>query len=204
MGKLSVFSKKLNRPLELQVAASVGSPGMQSASWSDKGWSNSYGSWLDKGWSNSYGSWTDKGWSNSDSHWVDKGWSNSHGSWSDVGWSNSGSGPCYISTACVQHKGLPDDCYELETLRRFRDELCAQDESLRDLFLHYYRKAPLVLAALDSCPDRERRFECLYDGLVLKCVRLLEAGKAQEALGVYRAVCADLEREFLSGSQGTD
>ena len=31
------------------------------------------------------------------------------------------SGGCYLTSACMYSKGLPDDCYELETLRNFRD-----------------------------------------------------------------------------------
>lgn len=34
---------------------------------------------------------------------------------------NPDSGGCYLTTACVEAKGLPDDCEELTILRDFRD-----------------------------------------------------------------------------------
>ena len=39
--------------------------------------------------------------------------------------SSSGTDGCYLTSACVMAKGLPDHCEELETLRVFRDEYLA-------------------------------------------------------------------------------
>lgn len=35
--------------------------------------------------------------------------------------SNNNSSGCYLTSACVNAKGLPDDCEELTVLRNFRD-----------------------------------------------------------------------------------
>ena len=44
---------------------------------------------------------------------------------SKSGSSGSGSEGCYLTSACVMARGLPDHCEELETLRLFRDEYLA-------------------------------------------------------------------------------
>lgn len=31
-------------------------------------------------------------------------------------------GICFLTKACVEYAGLPDDCPELQTIRKFRDE----------------------------------------------------------------------------------
>jgi hypothetical protein len=216
MGKLSVFSKKLNKCLEFQVAtagaASTGSGFGEAAdkganilaawnnnygSWVDHGWNNNYGSWSDHGWNNNYGSWSDHGWNNNYGSWSDKGWNNNYGSWTDGGGGSSGGG-CYISSACTQYKGLPDDCYELQTLRAFRDDICKKDDSIREVVLNYYRKAPLIVKNLNNCEDKNERLELLYNNLVVKCVKLLEEGNVDEAVKTYLDVYANLEKEFLS------
>lgn len=47
--------------------------------------------------------------------------------------SSSGSGKkgCFITTAACELRGLPDDCRELTTLRRFRDEVLLSSQEGR-------------------------------------------------------------------------
>ncbi|RLQ96273.1 hypothetical protein D9X91_08285 [Falsibacillus albus] len=33
---------------------------------------------------------------------------------------------CFITDSCVDARGLPDDCFELKTFRKFRDEVLLQ------------------------------------------------------------------------------
>lgn len=43
----------------------------------------------------------------------------------------SSSGGCFLTSACVKSKGLPDNCYELTRLRWFRDNILAKTDRAR-------------------------------------------------------------------------
>lgn len=55
---------------------------------------------------------------------------------------------CFITTACCEVLGLDDDCFELRTLRRYRDEVLAKQPSGAALIARYYALAPTILAQL--------------------------------------------------------
>ena len=40
----------------------------------------------------------------------------------DDGSSDDNDSGCFLTTACIRAKGLPDDCMELQTLRAYRDD----------------------------------------------------------------------------------
>lgn len=210
MNKLNVFSEKLGKALEISFGENgiletpegipVTGNGIvlawnnSSGSWIDKGWNNSSGSWQDKGWNNSSGGWIDKGWNNSSGRWSDKGWSNSTGNWGDAG---GGAGGCFITTACVEHRGLPDDCVELQTLRKYRDALVEDDDRFRSKVLEYYRKAPLIIQGIERTGDSASIYDDLYQNMIQPCVAFLDEGKVDEAKSVYLDYYEKLSREYL-------
>lgn len=210
MDKLKVFSKKMGKALEV----SFGDDGMVTTpdgiivdsdvvlawnnsfeSWVDQGWNNSYGSWQDKGWNNSYGSWIDQGWSNSSGSWMDKGWSNSSGSWGDAGGSGGG---CFITSACVESQGLSDTCKELQILRQYRDELVQKDEDFRGKVLEYYRKAPLIVQAIEKTKESSAIYDKLFHEMILPCVAYLEEGKTSEAKELYLKCYGQMAEKYLA------
>lgn len=211
MEKLKVFSKKMQEEMEVTFGSNgrlVTPEGIElqdngivcawnnsSGSWIDQGWNNSSGSWQDKGWNNSSGSWIDNGWNNSSGNWMDKGWSNSSGNWGDSG---GNSGGCYITTACVNFKGLSDNCHEMEILRKYRDELVKEDEEFRAKILEYYRKAPLIVQHIEHDKEKDSVLEGLYQDMILPCVSLLENGQTEEAKTRYLDSYEKLVRKYLA------
>ncbi|MDR1227529.1 MAG: hypothetical protein LBK55_00670 [Azoarcus sp.] len=61
--------------------------------------------------------------------------------------------PCYLTTAAVGAVGLADDCWELQTLRRFRDTVLQRTAVGRRLASRYYRFAPRLVAAISRRAD---------------------------------------------------
>ena len=59
-------------------------------------------------------------------------------------------GGCFITTACIEAKNLPDYCAELNILRKFRDEFIRTLPYGEQLIREYYEIAPLIVAAIDS------------------------------------------------------
>jgi hypothetical protein len=55
---------------------------------------------------------------------------------------------CFITTACCEVLGLDDNCFELRTLRRYRDEVLAKQPNGPAMIARYYALAPAVLTRL--------------------------------------------------------
>ncbi|MBQ3393841.1 MAG: hypothetical protein IJG64_01650 [Oscillospiraceae bacterium] len=93
---------------------------------------------------------------------------------------------CFLTTACVSSRGLADDCYELATLRRYRDTYLNDREGGNLDIDEYYSLAPQIVHAIDRLPDRDRIWSKVYEELISTCVRLIEEGKNEEAYRTYK------------------
>jgi hypothetical protein len=109
---------------------------------------------------------------------------------------NSSTGSCYLTSACVFAKGLPDDCYELETLRAYRDNWLAKTERGAQVIQQYYEIAPRIVSAINDSDRRSAVYERIYEKMVLPCVKLIEEGKMQETLELYQSWTLKLQEEF--------
>ncbi len=101
---------------------------------------------------------------------------------------------CFLTSACVEAKGLPDDCYELTVLRKFRDEYLAKQECGPCEINHYYHVAPSIVSKIKSGPNANTIFSHIYEELVVPCVSLIEEGKLERAHEKYRNYILKLER----------
>lgn len=59
--------------------------------------------------------------------------------------SSSGKKGCFLTTAACELRGLPDDCYELRILRRFRDDVLVMSCEGQALVTEYYNEAPRLV-----------------------------------------------------------
>jgi len=108
--------------------------------------------------------------------------------------SNSG---CYLTTACVMSKGLPDNCEELETLRSFRDTyLKGIPEGLTDI-KEYYEIAPKIVEAINKFPDAAKLWENVYKELILPCVSLIKKGDNKQTYSMYKQYTNMLKDKYL-------
>jgi hypothetical protein len=107
-----------------------------------------------------------------------------------------GNKKCYITTACVTAKGLPDDCDELTTLRGFRDKYMMNLEAGEALIQQYYQTAPLIVAAIESQPNSREILEGLYTE-IMKCVNLIKSGQNEKALREYIDMVQELKATYI-------
>lgn len=103
---------------------------------------------------------------------------------------------CFITTACVKAKGLSDDCYELQTLRDFRDTYMQTLVNGNAMIERYYDIAPKIVASIKEQPNASDILAGLYQRVV-ESVKLIEAKRYSEALQNYIAVVRELEAEYL-------
>jgi hypothetical protein len=97
-------------------------------------------------------------------------------------------GGCFITTAACEGLGLADDCWELRTLRRFRDTALQRLPSGPEDIARYYREAPAILAALRRRADSPRVFHALYWRWILPCALLAALGADRLCHHTYRAM----------------
>jgi len=98
---------------------------------------------------------------------------------------------CFITSAACAHRGLPDDCKELETLRRFRDEQLLRTPDGRALVARYYDIAPKIATALENEIDFDFVWDCIQ-----RCIRHIDNGDHQRALSEYRSMVSSLSTRF--------
>ncbi len=107
---------------------------------------------------------------------------------------------CFLSSACTEARALPDDCEELTILRRFRDEYVAVLPEGHDLLAHYARVAPAIVTRICELPERREIFEDIYSQLVAVAIELIEKGKRESALDLYRCYVLRLQERFCGAS----
>jgi len=109
------------------------------------------------------------------------------------GGSSSGgsSGGCFLTTACTQAAGLPDDCDELTTLRQFRDTFVRGLDKGEELIQEYYANSPMIVQKLSGA-----ELETIYEK-VRDITAQIGAGKFREAFDAYTAMFTELRAKHL-------
>jgi len=100
---------------------------------------------------------------------------------------------CYLTTACVEHHGLPDDCQELRVLRAFRDGWLVVQPGGEAAIEAYYRKAPSIVEAIDASGMAVSLYRRMFR-VIQQCVRAIEDQRPHEAWRTYAQLVRVLER----------
>ena len=100
---------------------------------------------------------------------------------------------CFITTAVTAADGKPDNCYELQTLRAFRDEWLATTPQGQAQIRTYYAFAPLIVAELDKRPDSKSVYNRLLQNFIYPAIQAISRGDNEEAHGIY---CAMFEEAY--------
>jgi hypothetical protein len=102
---------------------------------------------------------------------------------------------CFLTTACVKYFGLKDDCYELETLRNFRDTYLLTSGEGKLMVLNYYQIAPEIVKHLESSEDKKLLFEKVFDQIRLAC-EAIEIKNYTKAITIYKSAVLNLHDKF--------
>lgn len=106
---------------------------------------------------------------------------------------------CFLTTACCDLMGLDDDCFELRSLRAFRDRaLPSLPGGTRDIAL-YYETAPGLLAAMRRAGS-ERALLGYYLSHILPCAVLARVGLNAATQWLYRDLMRRLEARYMPGA----
>ena len=105
-------------------------------------------------------------------------------------------GFCYLTTACVNSKGLPDNCLELRTLRNFRDKILMKDSKGKKAIEEYYKIAPLIIESINE----KRYSQSIWDNLhgdIRKAVSLVKSEDFDSAFNHYKDMTLKLKEKYL-------
>lgn len=105
---------------------------------------------------------------------------------------------CFLTTACVQSKQLPDDCHELQTLRKLRDDYMLKTDKGQRLITHYYAIAPSIVAKIDSMANSKTIYDFMYQTLVMPTISYVEADEYKDAMQYYQEYTEALEELILN------
>ena len=92
---------------------------------------------------------------------------------------------CYITTAICEASGKPDDCYELTTLRNFRDNWLAKQPDGMYLINEYYETAPKVVSAINVRVDRNSIYSFLERNFLKKCLSFIRKNQMMDCKKCY-------------------
>lgn len=87
---------------------------------------------------------------------------------------------------------------ELETLRRFRDEVLFEKEEGIQLVKEYYRIAPGLVKKIEAMPDKERTeiLENIYQK-ILQVLNKIKSGDNEGAIARYYSMVCWVESEVV-------
>ena len=109
---------------------------------------------------------------------------------------NNGGG-CFLTSACVEFMGLPDNCHELTILRAFRDDYLSTTEKGKQLVDKYYAIAPAIVDKIERKQNKKERYDYIYQ-VVLKCVEEIEKGNNENAVSIYADMVQKLQEDTIN------
>ncbi len=110
--------------------------------------------------------------------------------------SSSGGSLCFITTAVCEYFNKEDDCYELTTLRRFRDSWLKNQHGGMDLIKEYYAIAPKLVEELNISSLKDEIYHKLWSEYINICLKLIEEEKYQECKIKYIEMVNYLKKIF--------
>lgn len=104
---------------------------------------------------------------------------------------------CFLTSACVFHKGLADDCYELQMLRQLRETVMKPTPEYNKLISEYELIAPAMLKNIYQADNKHEILDFIYDQLVLRSILLIEHNKPEQAIAYYANFVDIMKKEYL-------
>lgn len=102
---------------------------------------------------------------------------------------------CFLTTACVHHYGLPDNGYELNTLRSYRDKQLAITKGGKELIRYYYQVSPQIVRHIEEDKDKTYVYEYIYS-VVLAACKSIEKQNWNSARAIYTQMVQRLMQRY--------
>ena len=104
-------------------------------------------------------------------------------------------GPCFITTACIDAAGLPDDCTELEAMRYLRDAYLAKSEEGKRMIQGYYEIAPSIVERIEREENANEIFSGIFNN-IRWIASLIKIGDFENATKLYTEMVLGLRQRY--------
>lgn len=105
---------------------------------------------------------------------------------------------CYITTAVCDNLNKPDNCYELNLLRDYRDNYLMNDmEDGNELVELYYDIAPTIVKRINKEEDSQLIYNEIWDTYLESCILSIEDGRYKETRETYSKMVKELADKYL-------
>lgn len=104
---------------------------------------------------------------------------------------------CYITTAVCESLQKPDDCYELQILRNYRDEYLMSQKDGKDIVMKYYDIAPTIVKRINQTEHAEEIYKNIYTKYLMPCIRMVEREELEECKDTYCSMVHELQKKYL-------
>ena len=103
---------------------------------------------------------------------------------------------CAVTTACMNARGLGDNCMELETLRSFRDSYVSKSSDGKKLIDEYYWIAPRLVENISRTKQPAKVYEKIYREFIQPLVSFISQNDFQKAYLLCRKAVDELKRRY--------
>lgn len=104
---------------------------------------------------------------------------------------------CFITTAVCETLGRPDNCYELQAFRSFRDNYLKFQQGGPEQIQEYYLIAPMIVRAIDKSPKRKDIYKSIWERYLSKCLSFYEHNEYEQCRKTYTEMVENLRQEWL-------
>lgn len=106
-------------------------------------------------------------------------------------------GGCYITTAVCKSFGKADNCYELQTFRKFRDEWLIAQSNGKVLIDEYYHTAPIIVEKIDAKEDARKIYEQIWEKYLKNCLEYIENEQFEECRDLYIEMVNTMKSKYF-------
>jgi hypothetical protein len=103
---------------------------------------------------------------------------------------------CFISTACLNARGLGDNSSELNMLRYFRDSYLAIQPGGSNMIEEYYLTAPQIVKNINSNPLYNEIYNSIFNNWLSDAIEFVKSGKNTEAFKIYTDMFNTLKKKY--------
>lgn len=103
---------------------------------------------------------------------------------------------CYVTTAVCRSLHKPEDCYELELLRDYRDNYLLNNGEAA-LVEKYYDIAPTIVKRIDKLADADEKYRYIWENYLKPCVAAIESGRLEECKEAYIDMVEELQEQYM-------
>lgn len=104
---------------------------------------------------------------------------------------------CYITTAVCETFGKPDDCYELNLLRDYRDGYLMSQPDGEELIHEYYDVAPTIVKRIGKRSDKKQIYRKVWEDYLRPCITMIENQELESCRELYIKMVKDLQEEYF-------